>query len=401
MRNASSLISSMSSAKAKLFYIHFSLSFARAASQGAAHFITGGYFMEVPYLSSGYADIHAIDKMTAATPFVFLIGIRQGAGKTYGLITKFVEDGNKTIFVRRTKDERRKFGNEQLSPLQRVPAASMIVGENEPEVTNLYWRSDDGSVDRSKRFGWVFDLGVASKRGFSVTGFDTVFFDECIPEKLAGGKKDMDNGKTFYNFLITLLANDYPDIKDHPKIWMVGNSDAMVNGIFQTFGITQTVEKMVNKGQTVYISAERCLSIFLIQAPQNAARRAKMPIMRVAAESDTKDMALNNKFGFDYSGIKPQDIRQYQALASFSGDYESYTIWRHKNPYRPRIYVTRGAYPAKHNVFNSKENFTALCRESAFRSRLELWYLVLHSQSGVNAFYDSVTAKQWFNKMAR
>lgn len=357
--------------------------------------------IEVPYTNKGYIDVAAIDRMTAATPFVIIIGIRQGAGKTYGLLMHFATEHKHPIIVRRTKDEREKFGNTQLTPLQRVPACANIIGVNDKNCTALYYKNEDGAPNYDNHFGWVFDLGVASKRGFNVTGFDSIFFDECIPERYAGGKKDIENAKTFYNFLITLLSNDYPDVKEHPKIWMCGNSDSLVNGLFDVFGCTKTVERMIRTGQKVYISPQKCLSIFLVDAPQNASKRAKMPVMRVAADSATKSMALDNQFGYDAQGIKPCKLSQYRALASFKGEYSSYTVWRHKDDYNSHIYVTRGAYPAKYMLPNTREAFIGLSRQTAYGSRLDFWFLVLHAISGKSGFYDSLESKQWFKNMAK
>lgn len=356
----------------------------------------------VPYDKNGYVDIPAVEKLTASTPFVIMIGIRQGAGKTYGLLQHFVKSNKHPIIVRRTKDEREKFGNQQLTPLQRVPICrEKIIGENQKNMTMLYYKNADDSINRDDVFGWVFDLAVASKRGFNVTGFDTIFFDECIPERYAGGKRDIENAKTFYNFLITLLSNDYTDIKTHPKIWCVGNSDALVNGLFDVFGCTKTVERMIRTGQKVYISPQKCLSIILVDAPENAKKRAEMPIMRVAAKSATTDMALQNKFGYDETGIRPRKLREYKALASFKGEYSSYTVWRYKNDYDCHIYVTRGAYPATYELPNTREAFLGLSRQTCYGSRLDFWFLVLHAISGKSGFYDSLESKQWFKTMAK
>ena len=357
--------------------------------------------LEVPYKSNGFLDIPTVKVMTRPTPFVFIIGIRQGAGKTYGLFTDFVKSGNRPVVVRRTKSEREKFGNKQLTPLQKIPATSDIVGINEKDVTLLYYPDEAGNADLNNPFGWVFDLNAVSKRGFNVQGFDTVFFDECVPERHAGGKRDMENASTFYNFLITLFANDYMTVDDHPKVWMVGNSDALVNGIFTAFGVTDKVERMIRKGQTVYISPQRCLSIFLVDAPDNAKKRAAMPIMRVAAKSATLDMALNNKFGYDETGIQHKNLREFEALASFSGEYGSFTVWRHKRKYHTYLYITKGAFPAKYEMPNTQEAFNGLARDTSFKSRRNFWFLCLHAISGKSVYYDSLVSKDWFQKMMK
>lgn len=357
--------------------------------------------LEVPYKPSGFLDIPTVKLMTKPTPFVFIIGIRQGAGKTYGLCTDFVECDNHPIIVRRTKSEREKFGNAQLSPLQKIPATRKIIGVNEKECTTLYYPDNTNNPDFENRFGWVFDLYAASKRGFNVIGFDTIFFDECVPERHAGGKRDMEDAFTFYNFLITLLANDYPDVKNHPKVWMVGNSDALACGIFTAFGVTDVIERMIKRGQRVYISPQRCISIFLVDAPENARKRASMPIMRVAAKSATRDMALHNKFGYDDTGIRHKNLREFQALASFKGDYGSFTVWRHKRRYHTYLYITKGAFPAKYEMPNTQEAFNGLARDTSFKSRRDFWYLCLHAISGRTVFYDTLQSKEWFKKMMK
>ena len=357
--------------------------------------------LTVPYLPSGYLDIERIRDMTRATPFVFILGARQGAGKTYGVTTSIIRHGETPVIIRRTKDERVKFANDKLSPMQRIDRS--IAGVNDSSITVLYHRDPDAENGLGAVFGYVIDLSTATKRGFSLDGFDSIMFDECVPERHAGGKADQSQAETFFNLLITLFGEDerYKSVEDHPKVWIIGNANAIDCGIFRTFGITKTIERMLSTGREVYISPQRALSIFLADAPANAAKRRQMPLMRVAEQSAVKDMAINNKFIYDDAGIRGWPLREFSALASFSGEYSSFTIWRHKGPSRPFIYVTRGAYPARYRMHNSKEAFVQLGRDTAYKSRTDFWWLVLHANSGSTAYYDSVSSKQWFLGMRK
>lgn len=357
--------------------------------------------MEVPYLKSGYVDVESIRKLTKATPFVFLIGMRQGAGKTYGVTKSIINHGEIPVIVRRTKEERAKFANDKLTPLQKIDKS--IVGVNEEALTILYKKDDTAENGLGALMGYVIDLSTATKRGFNLSGFNSVFFDECVPERHAGGKNDQTQAETFYNLLITLFGEDpeFMSVTQHPKVWIVGNSNQLDCGIFRTFGVTGTIERMIATGKHVYISPQRAVSIFLIDAPESRARRENMPLMRVAANSAVKDMALSNKFAYDDTGIRRWPLREFRALASFANEYSQYTVWIHKRHKRPFLYVTRGAFPAKHQLPNSKEAFEQLGKATAFKSRREFWYMVLHASSGVSAFYDSVSSKQWFLQMRK
>lgn len=356
--------------------------------------------IDVPYTREGYIDIAAVSALTAATPFVFIIGARQ-CGKTYG-VTKFIFDKRqRPVIVRRTKDERLKFANDQLTPLQRIERG--ITGVADRDMVTLRWRDPDKEDGLGDVAGWVLDLNTARKRGFALPPFDALIYDECVPEQHAGGRQDQMHAETFFQLLITLFGDDaeFMSAAEHPKIWILGNSNSVDAWIFRVFGITQTIERMLKTGQRVYISPQRAVSIILADAPQHAQKRSGMPLMRVAASSAARDMALSNRFMGDTTGVRGWPLREFKALASFHDPYASFTIWIHKRRGQPIIYITRGAYPAKHMLPNTHEAFVQLGKATAFKSRREFWYLVLHALSGVNAFYDSLSSKQWFLSMRR
>lgn len=355
---------------------------------------------DVPYTEQGYIDIEAVNALTASTPFVFIIGARQ-CGKTYGVTRYALEHGQLPVIVRRTKDERLKYANDQLTPMRAIDRR--IAGVAEGDLVTLHWRDPEQSNGLGDVAGWVIDLNTARKRGFSLPEFGCVIFDECVPEQRAGGRQDQQHSETFFQLLITLFANDprFLTPAEHPKVWILGNSNSIDAWIFRVFGITQTIERMLRTGSTFYRSPQRAASILLVSAPERAELRAQMPLMRIAASSAERDMALQNRFISDTTGIRGWPLREFKALASFSGQYASFTVWIHKKRGTPVIYVTRGAYPAKHNMDNSKEAFLQLGKLTAFKSRREFWYAVLHALSGTTAFYDSLQSKQWFLAMRR
>lgn len=355
---------------------------------------------DVPYTKDGYIDIAAVSALTAATPFTFIIGARQ-CGKTYGVLKSIFDRRQRVVIVRRTKDERLKFANEQLTPLQKIERR--ITGIADGDLVTLRWKDPEAADGLGDVAGWVIDLNTARKRGFSMPTFDAVVYDECVPEQHAGGRQDQLHAETFFQLLITLFADDPQFMSDeqHPKVWILGNSNSIDAWIFRVFGITQTIERMLNASRSVYISPQRAVSIFLASASQHAKRRSEMPLMRIAAKSAQRDMAIDNRFIGDMTGIRGWPLREFRALASFHDPYASFTIWLHKRKGSGIIYVTRGAFPARHMLQNSHEAFVQLGKATAFKSRREFWYLVLHALSGKNAFYDSIQSKQWFLTMRR
>lgn len=357
--------------------------------------------LKVPYTSQGYIDIEAVRSLTASTPFVFIIGSRQ-CGKTYGVTRSILDHQELPVIIRRTKEERLKFANDQVTPLR--PIDRSILGVASGDIVQLFHRDPEAEDGRGAGAGWVLDLNTARKRGFSMPPFSSVLYDEAVPEQHAGGRSDRAQAETFFNLLITLFANDPKFMSsgaEHPKVWILANSNSIDAAIFSVFGITDTIEMMLRTGREVYVSPQRALAIFLAQAPERAAVREEMPLMRVARASDQRDMALHNRFMGDTMGVRGWPLRAFKALASFSGEYDSFTVWLHKDCRRPWIYVTRGAYPARHMLPNTQEAFTQLGKATAFKSRLEFWYLVLHANAGVNAFFDSLNAKQWFTSMRK
>ena len=353
--------------------------------------------MQVPYTGAGYLDIEAVRSLTASTPFVFIVGARQ-CGKTYGVMTSILAHGERPVIVRRTKDERLKYANSQLTPLR--PITRELVGVAAGDMVTLYRADPEASGGRSDDpAGWVLDLNSARKRGFALPPFQAVVYDEAIPEQHAGGRQDVAQAETFFNLLITLFANDdrFLTPQDHPKVWILANANSIDAGILSVFGITGTVERMLREGRSVYVSPQRALSVLLVDAPARQEIRQHMPIMRVVESSAVRDMVLSNRFIGDQTGVRGWPLHEFQALASFRDDYGGFTVWIHKH--RPIIYVTSKAHPARHMLPNTKEAFLQLGKATAFKSRREFWYLVLHANSGVNAFYDSLRAKQWFRSM--
>lgn len=356
--------------------------------------------IEVPYTTQGYIDIEAVSKLTASTPFVFIIGSRQ-CGKTYGVTRYALDRRQRMVIVRRTKDERLKFANEQTTPLQRIDRT--VTGIAAGDLVTLRYKDPEAADGLGDTAGWVLDLNTARKRGFALPEFDTVIYDECVPEQHAGGRQDQQHAETFFQLLVTLFGDNerFYSAEQHPKVWILGNSNSIDAWVFRTFGVTQTIERMLRTGSQVYISPQRAVSVILASAPEHAAARAEMPLLRVAERSAARDMVTDNKFVGDTLGIRGWPLREFKALASFYDPYASFTIWLHKKRGEPIIYVTRGAYPAKHNMPNTHEAFVQLGKQTAFKSRREFWYAVLHALSGNSAWYDSLQSKQWFLRMRK
>lgn len=275
------------------------------------------------YLKSGYVDIRKILKY--GLPFNFLVGGR-ATGKTYGALRTALDDNVRIMLMRRTQTQCDLINKPEFNPYKVIArdTGRDIAVKPISKYNSLLLEYHD--EDTYTTIGYTCALStIANMRGFDASDVKLLIYDEFIPERHERSIKN--EGLAFLNAVESIGRNRELQGEKPLQTLCLANAFNMANAIFLELGLVGICEKMINKGQELYINHERGILIGLLNESNISRQKEETSLYKVAGDS-FKGMALGNDFVFNSSeNIKSQSLKEYRLMCTVG----EISVYRHKN----------------------------------------------------------------------
>lgn len=242
--------------------------------------------------------------------FISVVGAR-GVGKSYGAFDKLIKEKKRFIYLRRLKSQL-----EQCSKLEGNPFKKINIDRGYNIIP--YSSSNIITFRHDDKDGEIVALGVALSvvaniRGFDLSEYDYIVFDEFIPQ--VGEYPIKNEFDAFLNFYETVNRNRELEGKKPVKCFMLGNANTLVNPYFVGWHMMKTVCNMLTGCQMVWRSEDKTrLTIMVIDSP--ISRKKQKTALYRNASKDFITMAIDNAFRTDETKIKSEPLKEYKHLVS-------------------------------------------------------------------------------------
>lgn len=230
--------------------------------------------------------------------FIFGYGAR-GIGKTYGLLSELRKralDGyGKFILLRRQQTQADFVGKQDFSPFKPIDMDNGFF----TEVKRLDKFTSAFYVDEMV-IGYVMALStITNIRGFDGSDVTTMFYDEFIPEKHARPIKN--ESDALWNAYETINRNRELFGKKPLKLIGMSNANDISNELFLSLGVVDKIDRMKQKGQSIYLNKEKSLAIIDYQNAQISDMKKQTALYKLTEGSDFEKMAIDNEFLNEFS----------------------------------------------------------------------------------------------------
>ena len=261
--------------------------------------------------------------------FNFIFGGR-GTGKTFNTIYEDYEDKVKFIFMRRTQTEMDLLASADsalsLSPFKSINDAKGSEIDMFRINKNVYGIRDGFDPDTATPIGYALALStVSSIRGFDASDIEDLIFDEFIPQKNVKLMKD--EGGAFLNAYETINRNREFMGRDPLRVFLLSNSNNISHPLLTDLGLSNVIERMMNKGQTFVDLPKRNTTITMIRNDEFREKKANTALYQLTKGTDFYAMSLDNDFAYDdFSLVRSVDIKSYIPYCSWG----NIMIYKHK-----------------------------------------------------------------------
>lgn len=270
------------------------------------------------YLESGYPSMDFI--WGKITNRLLLVGAR-GCGKTFSALKYLVENHEKmgnTIYLRRWGSQLELCTTQGGNPFKSInrELGTNIMPFSEKKIVNFYETKEDNGkiIPSGSPVCTAMALStIANVRGVDFSEFDTILFDEFIPQ--SGEKPLKDEFSLFYNLMETVTRNRVLNGKPPLKVLMLGNSNTLNNPYYLGWNLVGVTIRMINGGQMCYSSKSGNLKqILLLNSP--IAEQKKKTALYEDAPPDFFEMAADNRFSIDATKIHSYNLREFSHIVS-------------------------------------------------------------------------------------
>ena len=262
------------------------------------------------YLDRGFINVEYIASQDAWLNVI--IGARQ-VGKTYGVLKYHLDNDIKHILLRRTREELETIGaSPELNPYKVFEPEYMArIAKH-----GKYFIIEDEKHDGPR--GLALSLSqIAHIRGFNGREYQSIVYDEFIPEK--GVIKRANEGDALLNAYTTINGNRELDGLPPCRLWLLANSNNINSPILEALNLTDTVIDMRRKHKEIYINNGVC--VVQPASRKITEQRADTALMRqIRRDSEFYGMAIDNEFSYDMSPlIKTMPLKGMTPLFSYDG----------------------------------------------------------------------------------
>lgn len=269
------------------------------------------------YLENGYINVKAIAERP--TWLKVLIGARQ-VGKTYGVLKYHLDNNIPFILLRRTTEELKFIGsNSALDPFQVFLPEYRTRLQPLGGSYSIMDYDEEGNVIPGSSRGVALSLPqIAHIRGFSGAGYQSIVFDEAIPEKSVRTLKT--EGDALLNAYTTINGNRELQGRQPITLWLLANSNNINSRILDALNLTDDIIRMKNKGLE-YIEHDG-ISIFHGASAKITSQRKETALAKLISDkSEFAGMAYANEWSYDQSPlIKAKSLKGYTPLCSYNDE---------------------------------------------------------------------------------
>ena len=270
------------------------------------------------YDEQGFINVPAI----AARPtwLKVLIGARQ-VGKTYGVLKHHLDNDIPFILLRRTTEELKFIGNNSaLDPFQvYVPEYHTRLQATGGSYTIVDYDAEGNVIAGSQR-GIALSLPQISHiRGFSGAAYQSIVFDEAIPEKSVRTLKT--EGDALLNAYTTINGNRELFGKPPITLWLLANSNNINSRILDSLNLTDDIIRMQSRGLE-YLEKPG-VSIFHGASRKITQLRKDTALAKLIDDnSEFAGMAFDNEWSYDESPlIKVRNIKHMTPVCSYDDEF--------------------------------------------------------------------------------
>ena len=244
------------------------------------------------YDDNGYLNIEAI----AAHPswLKVIIGARQ-IGKTYGTLHYHLQHDIPHILLRRTTEELDMITGAETNPYKVFEPEYHTAIFKAGKFLTINDYNDSGKIMPAR--GLVLSLAQISHiRGFSGAAYQSIIFDEFIPEKHV--HKFRSEGDALLNAYTTINGNRELQGKAPCMMWLLANSNDINNSILEALNLTDDVIYMRSRGWE-YLAKDGAL-IIQPRSSRIAEQRKDTALMKIIdKKGEFYGMAIDNDFSYD------------------------------------------------------------------------------------------------------
>lgn len=274
------------------------------------------------YLDNGYINIEKI--LSYKMPFNFVVGGR-GTGKTYGALKHLYYNHIRFMLMRRTQAQCDLINKPEFNPFKAL-AQDDNLNISVKSISKYNSMIIEDNEDDYNLLGYTCALStIANMRGFDASDVTVLLYDEFIPERHERQIKN--EGSAFLNAYETINRNRELKNQDPLQVLCLANAFNMANSLFLELGLVGIAEKMIQRGNDLYINRDKGVLICLLNDSRISKEKKDTALYKIASGAYA-DLALNNDFAYnDDSNIKSKALREYNPICTVG----EITIYKHKS----------------------------------------------------------------------
>ena len=268
------------------------------------------------YDENGYINVPWI--ASRPTWLKVIIGARQ-VGKTYGTLKYHLDNNKPFILLRRTTEELDFISSSpELDPfLPFLPEyRTRIVKQAKSCMIKDY--DTAGKIIPESFRGMALSLPqIAHIRGFNGSLYDSIVFDEAIPEKGVIVRKT--EGESLLNGYTTINGNRELQGLPPTTLWLLANTNNINSSILESLNLSTTIIRMRTKG--LEYMEYNGVSIFQGMSTRITEQRKNTALAKqINPDSAFARMAYSNEWSYDTSPlVKPRSLKGMTPLCSYAG----------------------------------------------------------------------------------
>lgn len=261
-------------------------------------------------------------------------------GKTYGALTKYLDDDAPTIFLRRTNDDVRllcsgnslaaKTGDYEidLSPyksINRDRGTKIKAFKIDEGIGAFYHVGSEGQATGSP-VSYLLSLNANKKtKGFDLSECEAMIFDEFIP--MFGERTSRKEGELVLDLYMTASRDRISRGRGDLKLLLLANATDIYNPMFAVLEIVDVVAEMLAKGKEILYLEDKGILIHVVPEGDAKEENERSGIYKAMKNTAWGRVSFGNEFAYnDFSRIRKLPMKGFRTLAKFHYKNDDYYL---------------------------------------------------------------------------